>query len=67
MTLELLRTIALLCQISGDSGDWKVKHYQLNCHKNYIDCIDKLSKSNVIADVPDYLAMCVMGKSISGK
>lgn len=42
--MELLKTIALLCQLSGDYT-FVVKDEQLKCQKYYIDCVRKKSKS----------------------
>jgi hypothetical protein len=43
--MEILQTIALLCQISGDNSAFYVSQKQLECQQYYIKCLDNKSLS----------------------
>lgn len=62
MTLELLRTIALLCQYStGITGEWPRDTDsftgQVKCQQAYITCMEVKQ-----GDLGKNLAICVKGK-----
>ena len=37
--MEILQTIALLCQISGNNSTFYVSEKQLECQKYYVTCL----------------------------
>ena len=59
--LELLRTIALLCQVSAGT-DWPITHididkYQRQCQQRYLKCVETYEKQNIRTSKGIYLCV----------
>lgn len=48
--MDLLITIALLCQASGSSQWWWNHDYQLKCQKYYIECVGDQPSAGKLAE-----------------
>ena len=57
--MELLQTIALLCQINGNNSAFYVSEKQLECQKYYIICLS----NNKLASYKD-LSKCVQDRKL---
>jgi hypothetical protein len=56
--MEMLRTIALLCQLNGQ-GDWAATIEQLKCQQYYIKCLNTEINSNYKT-----LSKCVLERKL---
>lgn len=57
--MELLQTIALLCQLSGDAI-FLVKNQQLECQQSYLNCVSK--RRSITVTEKEALEKCVLEK-----
>ena len=64
--LEIIKVIALLCQISPSAGSTgyveKLDKYQLKCQKEYIRCVTKKNHSRIILD--EALEQCILEREV---
>lgn len=62
MSLELLATIAALCNTQSNNS-WLFLHdQQVACQKDYIDCVETKQKQSPKAPEGALLAACVKGQ-----
>jgi hypothetical protein len=60
--MELLQTIALLCQLAGGDSSFHINYIrnsQIRCHQSYLNCV--LKRKSTMTE-KDALERCVLEK-----